>query len=126
MRAKGRATPMQAPLPSDEATPPLGAVERWHWLARVLGVALLYLATAKLGFLTAIHPGNVTAVWPPSGIALAALLIWGNRLWPGIWLGSFLANTWVFKGSAVSLADVAVGAAQRSILFIPPPSAARG
>ena len=79
------------------------------WLARVLGVAILYLATAKLGFLMAIHPGNVTAVWPPSGIALAALLLWGNRLWPGIWLGSFLANTWVFKGAAVDLVDVAVG-----------------
>jgi PAS domain S-box-containing protein len=33
-------------------------------------------------------------VWPPSGIALAALLILGNRVWPGIWLGAFLANNW--------------------------------
>ena len=33
-------------------------------------------------------------VWPPSGIALAALLILGNRVWPGIWLGAFLANDW--------------------------------
>lgn len=47
--------------------------ERSLWLGRGLGVAVLYLATAKLGFLMAIHPGNVTAVWPPSGIALAAL-----------------------------------------------------
>ena len=61
----------------------------WEWLVSVLGVAALYVATAKLGFLMAIHPGNVTAVWPPSGIALAALLIGGNRLWPGVWLGSF-------------------------------------
>ena len=58
----------------------------------------------------AIHPGNITAVWPPSGIALAALLIGGNRLWPGIWLGSFLANTLVFKGFEVAPADFAVGA----------------
>lgn len=85
--------------------------ETWPvWLASVLGVAVLYVATAKLGFLLAIHPGNVTAVWPPSGIALAALLIGGNRLWPGIWLGSFLANTWVFKGWEVSGVDYAVGA----------------
>lgn len=80
------------------------------WLARVLGLAVLYLATAKLGFLMAIHPGNVTAVWPPSGIALAALLIWGRRVWPGIWLGAFLANTWVFKGAAVGLVDIAMAA----------------
>ena len=58
-----------------------GVASRWRietqgdWLAGVLGVAVLYVATAKLGFLMAIHPGNVTAVWPPSGIALAALLI---------------------------------------------------
>src|SRR5690349_19056562 len=39
-------------------------------------------------------PGIETVVWPPSGIALAALLILGNRVWPGIWLGAFLANNW--------------------------------
>jgi PAS domain S-box-containing protein len=39
-------------------------------------------------------PGIATVVWPPSGIALAALLILGNRVWPGIWLGAFLANDW--------------------------------
>ncbi|MBI3415842.1 MAG: MASE1 domain-containing protein [Verrucomicrobia bacterium] len=95
-------------LIGDATLPDSGA--RWLWIVRVLGVAVLYLATAKLGFLMAIHPGNVTAVWPPSGIALAALLIWGNRLWPGIWLGAFLANTWVFKGFAVGPVDIAVGA----------------
>ena len=78
---------------------------RWNWLTGVLGLSAIYVATAKLGFLLAIHPGNVTAVWPPSGIALAALLIGGNRLWPGIWLGSFLANTLVFKGFDVVPAD---------------------
>ena len=82
---------------------------RWNWLTGVLGLSAIYVATAKLGFLLAIHPGNVTAVWPPSGIALAALLIGGNRLWPGIWLGSFLANTLVFKGFDVVPADFAVG-----------------
>ncbi len=81
------------------------------WLAGVLGVAVMYVATAKLGFLLAIDPGNVTAVWPPSGIALAALLIGGNRLWPGVWLGAFVANTWMHKGLAVSGVDFAVGTA---------------
>ncbi|MFM9960340.1 MAG: MASE1 domain-containing protein [Planctomycetaceae bacterium] len=85
--------------------------ETWPvWLLSVVGVSVLYVATAKLGFLLAIPPGNVTAVWPPSGIALAALLIGGNRLWPGIWLGSFVANTWVFKGWEVSGVDFALGA----------------
>jgi PAS domain S-box-containing protein len=35
---------------------------------------------------------QVTAVWPPTGIALAALLLFGSRAWPGIALGAFLAN----------------------------------
>src|SRR5262249_18498623 len=32
--------------------------------------------------------------WPPTGIALAALLLLGRRAWPGIFLGAFVANTW--------------------------------
>ena len=34
----------------------------------------------------------MTAVWPPTGIALAALVLWGRGLWPGVLLGAFLAN----------------------------------
>ena len=36
----------------------------------------------------------MTAVWPPTGIALAAVLLWGYRIWPGVALGAFLANAW--------------------------------
>ena len=82
----------------------------WNWIAGVCAVALTYIATANIGFLLAIEPGNVTAVWPPSGIALAALLIGGNRMWPGIWIGAFVANTWIFKGLAVGQIDFAVAA----------------
>jgi integral membrane sensor domain MASE1 len=35
---------------------------------------------------------QVSAVWPPTGIALAAVLLFGIRVWPGIWLGALLAN----------------------------------
>ena len=52
----------------------------------------LYLAAGKLALLVAIPPGYASAIWPPSGIALAALLVFGGRLWPGVWLGSLLAN----------------------------------
>ena len=40
----------------------------------------------------AIPPGYASAVWPPSGIAVAALLLGGGRLWPAVWVGSFAAN----------------------------------
>lgn len=58
-------------------------------------VALAYLLTAKLGFALALPQTNATVVWPPTGIALAAALIYGNRVVPGIFLGAFLANVMV-------------------------------
>jgi len=61
-----------------------------------LQVALLaaaYLAVAMVGLEFAIPPGNATAVWPTSGVALAAVLLLGTRVWPGIWLGALMANS---------------------------------
>ncbi|VTR92980.1 pas domain-containing protein : PAS domain S-box OS=Methanobacterium sp. Maddingley MBC34 GN=B655_1763 PE=4 SV=1: MASE1: PAS_3: PAS_4: PAS_8: PAS_4: PAS_4: PAS_9: HisKA_2: HATPase_c [Gemmata massiliana] len=70
-------------------------LSRWRPWAVVLGLALAYIVTARLGFTLGLPPDRkVTAIWPPSGIAFAALLIFGLRVWPGIWLGSFLANVW--------------------------------
>ncbi|HYQ94547.1 MAG TPA: MASE1 domain-containing protein, partial [Burkholderiales bacterium] len=55
-------------------------------------LAAVYFAAAKLSLLLAIPPGYATAVWPPSGIALAATLALGNRVWPGVWVGAALVN----------------------------------
>ena len=55
-------------------------------------VALAYIVGAKAGFTLAFTTKQVTAAWPPSGIALAALLLWGYRVWPGIWIGAFAIN----------------------------------
>src|SRR5688572_19119020 len=60
------------------------------WESALLLVA--YFVAAKASLLLAIPPGYATAVWPPSGIALAAMLLLGNRAWPGIWVGAALAN----------------------------------
>jgi integral membrane sensor domain MASE1/anti-sigma regulatory factor (Ser/Thr protein kinase) len=57
-----------------------------------VAVALAYFGSAKLGLALAFSTPNVTAVWPPAGIALAALVLGGRRLWPGVALGAFLAN----------------------------------
>jgi PAS domain S-box-containing protein len=59
---------------------------------QILVVAAAYYVTGRLGLALAIPPGYATAVWPPSGIALAALLLCGWRVWPGVMLGSFLIN----------------------------------
>jgi diguanylate cyclase (GGDEF)-like protein/PAS domain S-box-containing protein len=65
-------------------------------VVEALAIAMVYVGTAQPGFLIAISPGNVTVVWPPSGIALAAMLLLGYRAGAGVWLGSFLANLLFF------------------------------
>ena len=52
----------------------------------------MYFAVAKLGFLAAVAHGVVSSAWPPSGVALATLLLWGPRYWPGITIGALLVN----------------------------------
>lgn len=61
-------------------------------LISILVVAAAYYGSAKLGLSLAFIHSNVSAVWPPSGLALAAVLLFGYRIWPGILLGAFLAN----------------------------------
>jgi PAS domain S-box-containing protein len=58
----------------------------------VLFVAAVYFLTARLGLLLATVQGNVSLVWPPTGIALAALFLCGPRVWPGLAVGAFLAT----------------------------------
>jgi len=55
-------------------------------------LAACYFGAAKLSLALAITPGFATAVWPASGIALAGLLLFGVRIWPGVWFGAALAN----------------------------------
>jgi len=61
-------------------------------LLPILAVTVAYMVSGRLGLELAIPPGYATAVWPPSGIALAAVLLRGPTMWPGILLGSFCAN----------------------------------
>jgi diguanylate cyclase (GGDEF)-like protein/PAS domain S-box-containing protein len=56
-------------------------------------VATAYYVGGYAGLLLAIPPGNAAAVWPAAGIALSAILICGNRILPGILLGSILVQT---------------------------------
>jgi len=57
-----------------------------------LFLALVYFAAAELGLSLASLNSNVTPVWPPAGIAIASLLIFGTQLWPGIFIGALVAN----------------------------------
>jgi PAS domain S-box-containing protein len=64
----------------------------WLSLAGIGLLAVTYFAAAKLGLSLATMHGNVTLVWPPTGIALAALLRFGYGAWPGVALGALLIN----------------------------------
>jgi integral membrane sensor domain MASE1 len=71
--------------------------------------ALAYTAAAKVGLALAFVNASTTAVWPPTGIALGAVLILGwRRAAPGILLGAFLANQTTTGSWPPSLA-IAVG-----------------
>lgn len=69
----------------------------------IVVIAAANFAGGRLGLLLAIPPGYATAIFPPAGIALACVLLYGYRVWPGVWLGSFCINLSV----AVSGLDVA-------------------
>ena len=61
-------------------------------LLQIAGVAALYYGAARLGLMLQLPGTNASPVWPPSGIAFAAVLIWGYRVWPGVTIGALLAN----------------------------------
>ncbi|MER5268069.1 MASE1 domain-containing protein [Actinosynnema sp. NPDC002837] len=59
----------------------------------VVVVAACYYAGAEVGLLQALVNDQVTPLWPPTGVAVLALLLGGLRMWPGIALGAFAANS---------------------------------
>ncbi|MBA5604351.1 CHASE domain-containing protein [Duganella sp. FT3S] len=72
-------------------------------LLPIVLLALIYYGAARLGLLLAFAHSNATPVWPPSGIAFAALLLFGYRLWPGILVGALAANLVAFHVNGLPL-----------------------
>jgi signal transduction histidine kinase len=72
------------------------------YVLKVAALALLYHLVARLGLKMAYVQSNTSPVWPPTGIALAALLILGYRYWPGISLGVFAGS--LFTGADLNVA----------------------
>jgi integral membrane sensor domain MASE1 len=58
----------------------------------MLTVAVAYYLGADVGLQLAVVRDQVTPLWPPTGIALVALLVWGIRIWPGIAVGALVVN----------------------------------
>jgi PAS domain S-box-containing protein len=62
------------------------------YFLKVAVVFALYLAAGKLGLSVPFTSGNVSPVWPASGVALASVLLWGYEVWPGLALAAFFVN----------------------------------
>ena len=63
-----------------------------RYFARLAGVAIAYWVAAHFSLGLALVHGQVTPVWPPTGIAVVALLVFGRRVWPAIFLGALAVN----------------------------------
>ena len=68
----------------------------------LVGLAGIYVGTAKLGLLLEAVSGFATLVWPPTGIALAALVLGGAWLWPCVAAGAFLVNAAASRPSSLA------------------------
>jgi PAS domain S-box-containing protein len=79
---------------------------RLLYAIQLVGLLVAYLVTARLGLQLDAVSGFATLVWPPSGIALAALFLFGTRLWPAVAAGAFLVNATAGAplGSALGIA----------------------
>lgn len=76
--------------------------------AVVAALTVVYFAAGKLGLTLAFLNASATPVWPPTGIALAALLLLGLRVWPAIFVGAFFVNL-TTAGGVVSSLGIAGG-----------------
>lgn len=75
----------------------------------------IYYYAGRLGLSMAVVHPSATVVWPPTGIALAAVLLLGERVWPGIFLGAFLVNIHT-AGSIATSIGIATGNTLEAII----------
>src|SRR5262245_8883565 len=78
-------------------------------LAIGAAVTAVYVAAAKLGLSLAFFHSSVSPVWPPTGVAIAAVLLLGYRVSPALLLGAFLANLTLTPVGPVAGRAIALG-----------------
>jgi integral membrane sensor domain MASE1 len=80
-----------------------------------LVLAAVYFGCGAFGLSLALVNKSASAVWPPSGLALAALLLGGVRLWPGVFVGAFLVNI-LTQGSIATSVAIAAGNSLEAVI----------
>ena len=84
-------------------------------LLRAVAVAVVYYLAARLGLHFASIGHSISLVWPPTGVAIAALLLLGRNMWPGVTIGAFVANAATPVPLAAAL-GIAVGNTLEAVL----------
>src|SRR5262245_57523385 len=77
---------------------------RFSGLPLLVILVVIYFIAGKFALMLASLHASASPVWPPAGIALAALLVLGYRAWPAIFVGAFLVNVTTAGNVATSLA----------------------
>jgi len=72
--------------------PPVQAHQTAHYLVELVLVLVACFLGGKVGLAIPFTSGNVSPVWPPAGIAMAAVLVVGYRIWPAVAIAAFLVN----------------------------------
>ena len=92
-----------------------------RYIGGVVLLAFAYYAAAKIGQ-TLRYTASVSAIWPPAGLGIAALYLWGLRWWPGVLLGETVVNAELLIGDSTfpigsllgqqtgNMAEIVVGA----------------
>jgi signal transduction histidine kinase/integral membrane sensor domain MASE1/CheY-like chemotaxis protein len=90
----------------------------WKDAGIVAAVAIVYFLGAKLGLSLAYLNVSVTPVWPPTGLAIAALLWLGYRATPGVFLGALAANYLLTDVSLATASAISVGNTVEAVIAV--------
>jgi integral membrane sensor domain MASE1 len=93
---------------SDPSPSAVGRARWWRFALSLLILGTSYFVAGKAGLFLAVGNASVSAVWPPTGIAIAALLLGDFSLWPAIFAGAFLVNI-TTTGDVPSSLGIATG-----------------
>ena len=94
---------------------------RSYTVGAILALSGVYFCAGKFGLSLAFVNASASAVWPPTGLALAALLLGGYRLWPGIFLGAVAVNLVTLlqstsQGAVTTAFGIAIGNTLEAVL----------
>jgi len=97
-------SPVTSPFPQQQSK----TAYSFRFFLEAFAVIIIYFAAARLGLSLASINANVSPIWPPTGLAIATVVLLGYRIWPAILIGAFLANFFTPVSAPVAFA-IAMG-----------------